>query len=109
MKRLINNKGEVNMGDVIAMGLLITFAVSVIIVSCSLIGNVCSKASSNYQLIDFTYDFNYAYIQLPNGEIVEGNLEGWRDYEGEQLQVKIDGTLYLTSSYNCVLVKRGET
>lgn len=106
MKRLINNKGRVAVTEILVV-VVILIIVGVILFK--LLGGAFAKASSNYQLIDFTYDFNYAYIQLPNGEIVEGNLEGWRDYEGEQLQVKIDGTLYLTSSYNCVLVKRGET
>lgn len=60
----------------------------------------------NHQVIDTVYTYNYAIIQLPNGEIVEGKVQSWRDFEGEQLQVKIDGVYYLCSSYNCVLMKR---
>lgn len=44
----------------------------------------------NYQVIDTVYTYNYAIIQLPNGEIVEGKVQSWADYDGEQLQVKID-------------------
>ena len=58
-------------------------------------------------------EFNYAYIQLPNGEVIEGPVESWTDYEGEQLQVVINGKMYLTNSYNCTLIydpeiKKGE-
>lgn len=61
--------------------------------------------SCNYQAIDLTYNYNYAYIQLQNGTIIEGHVESWRDYEdGEQIQVTIDGVTYLTNSYNCTLV-----
>ena len=40
---------------------------------------------------------------MPDGTIVEGRLESWDDYEGDQLQVKIDGVTYLIHSSNVVL------
>lgn len=58
----------------------------------------------NKDLIDTRYKYNYAYIEFPNGQIVEGKVESWTDYEGEQLQVKINGITYLTSSYHCILI-----
>lgn len=65
-----------------------------------------SLTGCNYNMIDLEYQFDRAIIKLPNGEVVEGKVTSWRDYEdGEQLQVEIDGVLYLTSSYNCVLIK----
>ena len=60
----------------------------------------------NKKVFDLQYSFNYAIIQLPNGEIVEGKVDSWKDYEGEQLQVKIDEVVYLTSSYNCTLMDK---
>lgn len=60
----------------------------------------------NKQVVDFNYTYNYAIIQLPNGEVVEGKIQSWNDYEGEQLQVKINGVIYLCSSYNCVLMNK---
>lgn len=60
----------------------------------------------NYQLIDTTWTYNYAIIELPNGEIIEGKVESWNDYEGEQLQVKINGVVYLTNSFHCVLMQK---
>lgn len=46
----------------------------------------------NRQMIDLTYSYKYAIISLPNGEIIEGKVESWRDYEdGDQIQVTING------------------
>lgn len=59
----------------------------------------------NYVMFDTQYEFKYAIIKLPNGEIVQGEVESWSDYEGEQLQIKIkDGNEYLTCSINAVLM-----
>lgn len=59
----------------------------------------------NYSFIDTTFSFDYAIIQLPNGEVVEGEVEKWKDYEGEQLQITLKGgDTYLTSSFNAVLI-----
>lgn len=58
----------------------------------------------NQQLFDTTYTFSYAIIELPNGEIVEGEVESWNDYDGEQLQVIIDDVTYLTHSENVVMI-----
>lgn len=58
----------------------------------------------NQQLFDSTYTFDYAIIALPNGEIVEGDVQSWNDYDGEQLQVVINGVTYLTHSENVVMI-----
>lgn len=44
----------------------------------------------NKKLIDFTNTFEYAQIRLPDGQIIKGKVDKWRDYEGEQLQITID-------------------
>ena len=64
-----------------------------------------SLTGCNYNMIDLEYRFDRAIIKLPNGEVVEGKVTSWTDYDGERLQVEIDGVLYLTSSYNCVLIR----
>ena len=59
----------------------------------------------NKQLMDLTYSYEYAIIALPNGEVVEGKVSSWTDYEdGDQLQVKISGKTYLVHSSNIVLI-----
>lgn len=62
----------------------------------------------NRQLFDTTYTFDYATIYSPNGEVVaQGKVQSWNDYEnGDQLQVKIDGVVYLTHASNVVLEDR---
>lgn len=59
----------------------------------------------NYQMMDTTYKFDRAIISLPNGEIIEGKVDAWKDYEGDQIQVKIDGKTYLVHSSDIVLIK----
>ena len=59
----------------------------------------------NKQLLDTTYTFNKAYISLPNGSVISGKVESWKDYDdGDQLQVRINGKTYLTSAVNVVLI-----
>lgn len=59
----------------------------------------------NRTFIDATYKFDQAIIYLPNGDIVEGRVESWVDFEdGDMIQVKIDGATYLTHSANVVLI-----
>lgn len=60
----------------------------------------------NKQLLDTTYIFDSAIIQLPNGEVIEGEVESWTDFDdGDQIQVKISGKTYLVHSENAVLIK----
>ena len=62
------------------------------------------QANRKYNILD-TQGYNYAILKLPNGEIIEGNVECWADFEdGDQLEVKVNGVIYLTSSFNCVLL-----
>lgn len=70
------------------------------------LGMVFSLAGcGNRQMIDLTYSYKYAIISLPNGEIVEGKVDSWRDYEdGDQIQVTVDGVTYLVHAANAVLM-----
>jgi len=62
-------------------------------------------AGCNKQMVDLTYSYEYAIIGLPNGEVVEGKVTSWTDFEdGDQIQVKIDGKTYLVHSSNVVLI-----
>jgi hypothetical protein len=59
----------------------------------------------NRQLFDTTYSFDRAIISLPNGKIIEGKIDSWIDYEdGDQIQVKVNGTTYLVHSSNIALI-----
>ena len=80
------------------------FAVIVIVVIAF---SLFILASCNKQLIDTKYHFNYAIIGLPNGNIVEGKVDSWTDFEdGDQIQVKIKGITYLVHSSDIALIDR---
>ena len=64
-------------------------------------------AGCNKQMVDLTYSYEYAIIGLPNGDVVEGKVSSWTDFEdGDQIQVKIDGKTYLVHSSNVVLISK---
>lgn len=69
------------------------------------LGMVFSMSACNRQIIDLTYNYKYAIISLPNGEIVEGKVDSWKDFEdGDQLQVTINGVTYLVHAADAVLM-----
>ena len=61
----------------------------------------------NMQIIDTKWSFDYAYIDLGNGEIIEGNVDSWKDWDdSDMIQVTMfDGKTYFTHSTNVVLIK----
>ena len=76
-----------------------------IVVAVVLLIGILLLAGCNKQLVDLTYSYEYAIIALPNGEIVEGKVTSWTDFEdGDQIQVRIDGKTYLVHSSNIVLI-----
>ena len=61
----------------------------------------------NKQVIDTDYQFNYAIIFLPDGSQIEGEVTKWNDYaDSDMVQVKINGTTYLTHSANVILMNK---
>ena len=81
--------------------LIVLMSVVAVMVSSTLV----VSAFGNKQLFDTTYTFNKAIISLPNGEIVEGKVDSWKDYEdGDQIQVRIKGVTYLVHSSNIALI-----
>lgn len=66
---------------------------------------IAMTGCGNRQVFDTTYTFDRAVINLPNGEVVEGKVTSWKDYEdGDQIQVKIGDKTYLVHSSNIVLI-----
>lgn len=74
-----------------------------IFVVASVLASALLMAGCNKQVIDLTYEYSWAQLKMPDGTIVEGNFESWCDYEGDQLQVVIDGVTYLVHSSNIVM------
>lgn len=75
-----------------------------LLVALLTLGTIVSLTGCNQQVVDLTYHYDRAIIELPNGEIIDGKVQSWKDYEGEQLQIKIDGKTYLTHAENVVLI-----
>ena len=64
-----------------------------------------SLTGCNKQVFDTTYSYEYAIINIGNGEVIEGKVQSWTDYaDGDQIQVKIDGKNYLVHSCNITLI-----
>ena len=59
----------------------------------------------NKQIFDTHYDFDYAYVDLGNGTVIEGKVESWDDWtDSDMVQVKINGKTYYTHGSNVVFV-----
>lgn len=59
----------------------------------------------NRSMFDTTYTFDRAIVCLPDGSVVKGKVQSWRDYEdGDQIQVEIDDIVYLVHSEDCALI-----
>lgn len=76
-----------------------------IVIVTTIIFAMLSLSGCNKQIFDMTYTFDRCQIRMPDGSIIEGEIETWTDYEdGDQIQVKIDGVYYLVHSNNIVLI-----
>ena len=62
--------------------------------------------NGNRTLIDTKFYYDYAIVQLADGSIIEGKVDTWRDYDGEQLQLTINGETWLVHSANVSLRAR---
>lgn len=85
---------------------LIIFVMIVVMLLCSTACTGCSCNYKGYDFLDNDYHFDKAIIKLPNGEVKIVDIAKWSDAEGEQLTIlSADGTRYLVSSINCVLIE----
>lgn len=73
---------------------------------CGLLAlSMLGLSGCNKQIIDTVWAYDYAYIDLGNGVVVEGKIESWNDYDNSDfVQVIIDGKAYYTHASNVVLV-----
>lgn len=65
-------------------------------------------ADFNMSLFDTKYSFNYAYVGIPNGGIIKGEVKSWKDWDdSDMLQVTfVDGSTYYSHSSNILLVSK---
>lgn len=78
----------------------------VLVLVLSLAGS--AWADFNMSLFDTKYSFNYAYVGLPNGKTIEGEVKSWKDWDvSDMLQVTfVDGSTYYSHSSNIVLISK---
>ena len=87
-----------------------TTVIAVFLFTVMVIAIMFCGGCGNKELFNTVYTYDKAIIKLSNGEVVETKIKNWTDYDGEQLQITAeDGTVYLTSSFRCDLIKtKGE-
>lgn len=82
----------------------VMLVVAIVILSLA-VAAVGHFAIGNRQLIDLTNKFNRVIVLLPNGDLVDGKVLSWLDYDDcDQIQVNIDGTTYLVHNRNVALI-----
>lgn len=94
----MTHMNKYKIGFFIIMGIIVCLLVLVITMGVA-------QAWTNRAWFDFTYSFERAVISLPNGWLVEGEVNSWQDYENsDTVQVTIDGVTYLTHYANVVMI-----
>lgn len=74
-----------------------------ILVVAMLLATITFVSCGNYDVIDTKYSFDKAHIRI-NDVWIDVEIATWRDYDGEQLQIKLkNGSVLLISSFNCIL------
>lgn len=59
----------------------------------------------NAQVIDTTWSYERAIINLQDGTVIEGKVDSWKDFENsDMVQVKIGNTTYFTHISNVILI-----
>lgn len=70
-----------------------------VVAGCAVLMTICNKT-----VLDTKYKFSWAYVLLPDGDVVTGPVDSWTDFgDGDQLQVTIKGVTYLSHGANIVL------
>ena len=85
------------------------FALLMIFVLFMLSFLLVTLTGCNYQMADTVYSFDRAIINIGD-KTIEVEVKAWRDFEdGDQVQIVApDGTVYLTDTTRCVLIKDGK-
>lgn len=80
---------------------------SVALFTGSAIGFVLDRMSdAEKEKVERHMDYAYAYITLPNGQLVEGNVRSFAHSFDENLVITVDNVTYLVDSSNVVLMAK---
>lgn len=78
-------------------------AIVTLIVTLCLMLTACQVGNRKIGF-DTTQTFRWAIIQLGNGELIEGPVDSWRDFDSsDTVQVTVEGITYLTHYANVIL------
>ena len=93
--------------------ILISVIVIIIILVIAVGGVLITKNARNIlfngneQVFDTNWKYEWAIIQLGNGELIEGRISSWRDFnESDCVQFTMDGITYLTHYSNVILCSK---
>ena len=75
-------------------------ALALVLVMAALLLASCG----NKDYFDTLRTYHEAVIAMPDGTVVSGEVQKWHGYEGDLIQVKIDGITYLVHSSDIVLM-----
>lgn len=77
----------------------------VLLVIGALVLSGCSLGNRQIGL-DLKQSFDEAIVILHNGEMIEGKVDSWRDFdESDVVQVTVEGVTYLTHYSNIILIR----
>lgn len=69
-----------------------------------ILGTALCLTGCNREIIDLDYSYDKAVCNI-GGKYQEIEIKSWKDYEGEQIQLKDkNGKTYLVNSMNCTLI-----
>ncbi len=79
--------------------------IAILAVVLVILGCFClTGCGYNRQLIDTNWSFKWAIVQLGNGELLEGEVTSWRDFDDSDcVQFTMNGITYLTHYSNAIL------
>lgn len=81
-------------------------AIVILIIALCLTLTAC-KIGNRKICFDTTQTFRWAIIQMGNGELIEGPVDSWRDFdESDAVQITINGVTYLTHYANAILATK---
>lgn len=76
-----------------------------IILALMLIVLAACLAGCNYTVFDTTWTFDRAIFTLPDGTVIDGKVQTWKDFEdSDQIQVRVNDVTYLVHSSDIVLM-----
>ena len=83
-------------------------AIISLIFACFIFGGCKTKGSEDSTYTPFVCNsYNYAKVKLPDGKIVEGQIDNWHE-SSVGVIVSVNGVVYYTGMANVVLMEVAE-